>query len=786
MIGDVNQRYIGSPIFRREDERLLLGHARFIDDLPEPGGTVFLAFFRSPYPHARIKSIDIRSALAARGVVGVFIGADIASSIKPMTSPTLPGRPLLTRQNMAIDVVRHVGEAVAVVVAENAYLAEDAVELIEVDFEPLPAVLSIDEALEADAARVHDYLPDNIVFEAKGATPGIDEIFAQAPHVVSDRFSSERISAVAMEPRGFLTSFDPGTNKLQHISTAHMPHKMRWELADALQLPEKNVQVIAPHVGGSFGMKTVTRPEDVVGAIISRKLHRPVKWLQDRQDDLSLMHGRDFRIDLEMACDNDGVILGVRNNAVADVGAYPFWLVTAGLDAAGAAHHMIGPYRLKHYAFTAFATVTHRAPTASYRGVAAPICMFAFETLMDCMAGKIGISPIEIRRRNLIRKEDLPYVNAVGIPLDSASHLDCLDRALAMVGYDAFKRLHKGELESDGKYRGIGVACVTDHTGQGTSITRSRGQASRWPGFEGATIRMEPDGKVIAYISFASQGQGHATVFAQIIADYLGMPIENITVEQGDTATMPFGTGNGASRGAVVGGGAVIKASERIASKLRRIAAHTLEVSIDDVILKDGKASVIGVPDLSIAIEEISAIAYMISPKNLPEGEPIGIDATEYFDPPTSSYSNATHAVCVAVEASTGRVTIEKYVVVHDCGRVLNPLIVEGQVVGAIAQGIGSVLMEVMRFSEDGQPVTTTLLDYAIPTFLDIPTIELDHMESPSTTNPGGIKGAGESGIVGTVPALALALRDALRAFNPNFNSLPIMPDALLDIMHPA
>ncbi|MBM3451302.1 MAG: xanthine dehydrogenase family protein, partial [Armatimonadetes bacterium] len=560
--------YVGTAVPRREDERLLRGRAAFVDDLPEPAGTVFLAFLRSPYAHARIKSIDVSKAKAARGVVDVFTGALFAARTEPMVSPTLKGQPLLIRPNMAVDVARHVGEAVAVVAAESPYLAEDAVELIEVDYEPLPAALTIEQALAAAAPRVHDYLPSNHVFNLKHVVPGTDEAFAGAAHVLADRFSSARVSAVAMETRGFLTQFDAGTNKLRHYSTAHMPHKMRWEIAEALGLPEKNVQVITPHIGGSFGMKVPTRAEDVVGAVIARETGRAVKWVQDRQEDLSLMHGREFRFDVDMAFDEKGTILGVKLNAVVNIGAYPLWIATAGIDAGGAGHHMMGPYRIKHYAYDVSSVVTHTAPAAPYRGVAGPICTFATETLLEQMAAKLGIDPIEMRRRNLLTAADLPYTNAVGVIHDTASHLECLDRALAQIGYDEFKRTHSGKLGPDGKYRGIGIACMTDHTGQGTSITRSRGQASRWPGYDGASIRMEPDGKVIAYVSFGSQGQGHTTVFAQLIADHLGMPIEHVTVEQGDTATMPFGSGSGASRAAVVGGGAVVKASLRVAEKL--------------------------------------------------------------------------------------------------------------------------------------------------------------------------------------------------------------------------
>jgi len=776
--------YVGAPVFRREDSRLLLGRATFIDDVPEPFGTVFLAFARSPHAHARIKSIDTSAAMAARGVIAVLTGADIAAGTKPIVSPTLKGEPQLVRQNMAIEEVRHVGETVAVVVAENAYLAEDAIELVEVEYEQLPCVLSIADALAPGSARVHEYLAGNRVFNLKYEVPGTAEVFSRAQHVMSDRFSSERLSGVAMETRGFLTSFDRGTNKLRHMSTAQLPHKMRWELADALQLPEMSVQVIAPHVGGSFGMKTVTFPEDVVGAVISRKLGRPVKWIQDRQEDLALMHAREYRFDVEMAFDADGHILAVRNTAVVNIGAYPLWIATAGIEAGGAGHHMMGPYRIKHYAYDVSSVVTHKAPVASYRGVASPMCALSTETLLERMAARLGIDSVEVRRRNLLRPADLPFVNAVGIPHDTASHLECLDKALALTDYEQFKRTRSGKLGADGKYRGIGIACIADHNGQGTSIARSRGQSSRWPGYDGAFIRIEPDGKAVCHVSLASQGQGHQTVFAQIIADELGLPIEDVTIEHSDTAMMPFGTGTAAARAAVAGGGAVLKASQRIAAKLRRIASYLMEASPDDIVLANGKAAVPGAPELSVDIRQIAATAYVIGPQNLPQGETIGLEATEFYDPPTSSYSNATHAVQLAVDSKTGQVTIEKYVVVHDCGKRLNPLIVDGQIIGGVAQGIGSVLTEAMRFNEEGQPLTTTLLDYTVPTFLDVPRIEVHHIESVSTINPGGMKGVGEAGTIGAVPAVVMALNAAMVQFSSALTALPVWPGTLMDVMH--
>ena len=775
-------RYTGAAIPRREDERLLRGQGRYIDDLPEPFGLLYVGFLRSPHAHAVIRSINVEKAKSSPGIAAVFTGADLAKWTTPMSTPVL-GDKKLVRYNMAVDRVRYVGEPVAAVVGANPYVIEDALELIEVDYDGLAPVVSIDDARKPDAPKVYDYLPSNVVFDVKYAVPGTDEVFAKAPHVFSDTFSSTRLAGVSMETRGFVASFDKGQNKLTLWSTAQLPHKERWEVADALGLPEKNVRIISPDVGGSFGLKVPTYPEVVAGSAISRHLGRPVKWLQDRQEDLAVMHARDFQFHVELAVDNDGLILGVRNTPVVNIGAYPLWVTSAGIDSAGAGHHMMGPYKIKHYAYNALSVVTNTAPTAPYRGVAAPICTFATESLLTRAAEKLKIDPIEIRRRNLIRKEDLPYTNAVNVTHDTASHIECLQRALDRSDYLRFKQSQSGKPGNDGKLRGIGLACMTDHTGQGSSITRSRGQASRWPGYDGAMVKIEPDGKATVYVSVASQGQGHATAFAQLAADGLGLNIEDVTVEPADTANMPFGTGAGASRAAVAAGGAVIKTCAKIADKMKRIAGHMLEASPKDIVLAEGKAFVTGVPGLSVTIGKIAETAYMIGPGQMPQGESIGLDALEFYDPPSSSYAMGTHVAQVAVDPGTGLVTVERYWVVHDCGRVLNPTIVEGQIVGAIAQGIGAVLMEGARYSEDGQPLATTLLDYTIPTMLDVPEIVVEHIETPSTFTLGGMKGAGESGAVGSVPAIILAVADALSAYKPKIITMPLTPSNVLKLM---
>lgn len=774
---------VGTAQLRIEDDRLLRGKARFIDDFPVPAGTLYISFWRSPYAHARITSWNVDAARAAEGVVMVLDGATLAGATRPMQTPVVPGELTLTRPNLAVDVVRYVGEPVFAVVATDPDLAEDALELIEADFESLPHVLDWDEAMAAGAPKVHEDLPHNIVFDISANLDGLDSIFASAAHVTGDRFHSDRVSAVAMECRGFLSQFDRGTGKLIHLCTGQVPHKVRWELSQALQLREGDVTVKAPQVGGSFGMKTVTAQEDVVGAYVAKTLGAPVKWMQDRPDDLATMHGRDFHFGVEIACDAEGRLLAVRGDFIVDIGAYPLWISTAGLDVAGAGHHMMGPYRTPAYGYRARSVVSNKAGLLAYRGVAAPICTLAMETLLNRVALRVGIDPVEIRRRNLIRPADLPYKNGVGVTHDTASHLDCLDQAIELSDYRAFKAEKSGKFGADGLLRGIGLATITDHTGQGSSIMRARGQATRAPGFDAATIRIEPDGSVMVGISLASQGQGHETAFAQIVADALGLPLKDIHIVLGDTSQTPFGTGTGASRGAVAAGSATMKAANHLARKLKRIAAHNLQVAPDDIELVEGLARVRGPSNMSLAIHDLIEAAYMTSLMPMPDGEEVGLDTLQSFDPPTSTYSNATHVVQVAVDPGTGRVAVERYVIVHDCGKVLNPLIVQGQIVGAVVQGIGSVLSEAVRYDEGGQPLTTTLIDYAIPTMADVPKIELHHIETPATTNPLGVKGAGEGGIVGAVPALTLAITDALSATGVEFTAVPILPPKIVDIL---
>ena len=777
-------RVIGQRALRKEDDRLLRGFGAFVDDLPEPAGTLHVAFVLSPHPHARIRRVDAETARAADGVVEVLTGADFAGTIKPI-KPDLaqPGYQPVGRQAMATDRVRFAGELVAVVAATDRYRAEDAADLVEVDYEPLPAVVELEAARAAAAVKLHDDTADNVLFRADFKSEGFDEVFASADLVVRDYFLSHRLAALSLEPRGCLAVHDRGRDALTIWTSTQIPHMVRTGLAELLDWDETRLRVIAPDVGGGFGMKAYLYPEEVIVAALARRHGGAVKWVSDRREDLlNSTQSRDYRYDVAMAFRRDGTLLAVEAKIACNIGAYPSFPFGCSAEAGGAAIYLPGPYRLEQYAFETCAVATNTCPTGVYRGVAAPAAAFATEALMDRAARELGLDPGAIRRKNVLHKEEFPYVNVVGIRYDDGSYETCLGRALEVSGYDAFRRRLPADRLIDGKYRGIGIACIIEHTGQGASRYRQRG-ILRVPGYDSALVKLEPNGKAVAWVSQATQGQGHLTTFAQIVAQELGLELADVTIVEGDTAQGPYGTGTFASRGAVTGGGAVLRASGQVAEKIRRIAGHVLEAAPVDLELAEGHARVKGAPQLRIAIRDIAAMAYSLDHRELPPGEGFGLEATDYYDPPFASITNATHVAQVAVDPVTGLVDVERYVVVHDCGRVINPLIVDGQIQGGIVQGLGSVLCEAARYDGNGQPTTTTLMDYLLPTIADVPEIEVFHEETPSKDTAGGFKGVGEGGVIGAVPAIANAISDALHPFGARITSLPLRPDVIIAII---
>jgi carbon-monoxide dehydrogenase large subunit len=778
------KRYVGEGLLRREDDYLLRGQGRFVDDLPEPRDTIFLGFVMSPHAHARIVSIDASQALALEGVLAVLTGEDIAKIAQPLEAEIdFPGYIRHGRPPLARERVRFVGEHVAVVLAEDRYIAQDAIDLVEVVYDPLPAAADLETAHLPGAPQLHEHIPNNIIFNAKFATPGCDDEFAKGEMKLRERFRSGRVAGVPIEPRGCMALPDHVADSIVFYSSTQVPHLLRTALARCVGRSESRIRVVVPEVGGGFGTKAQIYTEEVVAAALAFKYRRPVKWIQDRREELiTSIHARDHLYDVEIAFTHDGIVTGLRLELFTNAGAYSSLPFGCTLEPTGGARMIVGPYRIRNYAYQAHAVATNTCPSGAYRGVAQPTCFLAIEGMMDRIGRKLGIDPAEVRLRNLIRPDEMPYVNVVGVRYDTGSYIAALKQAMDQIGYQAFRSTQPADRKLDGKYRGIGICSFTEISGTGAPGWRARGLV-RMPGFDTACIKVEPTGKITAYISHANGGQGHLTTFAQIAADAMGADIADVTVVEGDTAATPYGTNTFASRSAVTGGGAVIRAGRKLQEKMKRIAGEMLEAAPQDIVIRNGRAYVNGVPGLGVSFSEIAETAYSMNNRGLPQGEDYGLEATDYYDPPLATMANAVHIAQVAVDAEDGRVTIEKYVIVHDCGRIINPVIVDGQVHGGAAQGIGEALMEELVYDREGQLLNANLLDYMLPTVLDVPDYTLSHIESPTIDAEGGFKGVGEGGVIGAVPAITNAVADALSGIGVNINRIPLRPSYLRKLM---
>jgi carbon-monoxide dehydrogenase large subunit len=775
---------IGKPALRKEDPILLNGRGRFVDDVPTPAGTLHLVFVLSSRAHARVLSIGAEKARKAEGVVAVYTGHDFEARIRSLL-PDIeqPGFQPVARPVMAVDRVRFVGEMVAVVVAKDRYSAEDGANLVQVEYEDLPVLATMEAALAANAIRLHPNTRNNVLFRAVHKTEGFDAAFAAAQVVVQDTFHSPRIAGLCIEPRGCLAIYDSALDTLTFYTSTQIPHIVRTGLAEALNLDETRLRVLAPEVGGGFGTKAYLYPEELVAAFLARTLKKPIKWICDRREDmLSSVQGRGYEFHVALAFAADGQLIGAKANLLCDLGAYPGYPFGAATSAGGAAIYLPGPYRMQHYSYETRAVTTNTCPSGVFRGVAAPSAFFATEVLMDRAAKELGLDPAEIRRRNVLRGGDLPYASAVGVPFTSGTFEECLRRSLEESGYDRFRHNLPADRMVDGKLRGIGIGCIVEHTGQGASRYRLRG-IRRVPGFDSARVQLAPNGRALIYVSQASQGQGHLTSFAQVAAEQLGLELDDVSVIEGDTAQGPYGTGTFASRGAVLGGGAVMRAATVVRQKILRIAASIIEADVDDLQISASRVHLAGIPGSGVPVREIATMAYGMHDRALPPGEGFGLEATEYYDPPLSTIANATHIAQVAIDPLTGFIELERYVVAHDCGRLINPLIVEGQIHGATVQGIGGVLSEALHYGEEGQLTTTSLLDYLIPTATDVPKMAVHHEESRSPDTEGGFKGVGEGGVIGALPALANAIADALSAYHAKITRLPVRPQDVIRML---
>ena len=758
------------PIVRVEDAALVSGRGRFLGDVALPG-TLAAAFVRSPHAHARVLEVDVSAAIAQRGVVAALSGRDLAHETKPIrVRMTHPGYRPTEWPVLAPSTVRFVGEPVAVVVATDRYLAEDAAEGVVVSYEPLTAVPGIDAALDPRRPRVHEHLVDNVLFRFEGRTGDVDACFANAAVTIEETFRHDRCVAAPMEGRGALAIPEDGGGVTLWSST-QIPHLVRTAVAECLGLPETRVRVITPDVGGGFGVKMHLYPEEVAVAILARRLGRPVKWVEDRRENLlAAAHARDQVVHAAVAADASGKVLAMKATCLCDVGAYSLYPMSASLDAITAAPLIPGPYDIQAYAFEAVAIATNKSPQGAYRGVGWVMATFVRERLLDMLAARLDLDPLEIRRRNIITR--VPYTTASGMVIDGGDYHATVDRLAEVSDYETLKK--EVGISGHAAWRGIGLCVYAEPTATGSRTYRQRGVVDV-PGFDAATIRLDPTGVVHVYVSAVSQGQGHATTFAQVAADCVRVPLEHIRVVQGDTAVCPKGSGTFGSRSLVVSGGALVVAAERLREEILRIAARLLEVSPADLVDTEGGVIVRGSPGSFVSLRQIARAAADEA------GSPEGLTATAEYDPSMPTVANGAHLALVEVDPETYQVKLLRHIVVDDCGRIVNRAIVEGQVRGGIAQGIGETLLEAMVYDEDGQPLTASFMDYLVPTAMEIPEIVIEHVETRSPISPTGSRGIGEGGTLGAVGAIANAVANALAPLGVSVRALPLSVVRLFD-----
>ena len=770
---------MGRPVPRREDVDLLSGRARYIADLTRPG-MLHAVFLRSPVPHARIDAVDSGAALAMPGVRAVLTGRDIAHLVKPQPTPhRVWGQRETPYFALAIDRVRYVGEAVAIVVADTPYLAEDARELIEVEWGVLPAVADVMSSRAAGAERLYDHLPDNIAGVFDTEMGDVDRAFEEADVVVRRRFEIPRVFGCPLEGRGVLAEWDVFGGGLTVWSTTQSLHVARDCLAETLGVPEHKVRVIVPALGGGFGAKFHFYPEEVAVSLASQATGRPVRWIEDRRESfVATVHARQEIIEAEMAATADGTITAVRANIIGDMGAAlhtmaygPVWLTAV---------MMTNAYAIANARVHLEAVLTNKTPFGSYRGWGQPQANFAVERLVDAVAARLGMEPSALRRRNLIPPERFPYQGLHHV-FDSGRYVDALERALEMADLEYWRNRQR-ELWNDGRYVGIGVSFYVENTALGPSRLLNAGGVEQG-GYDIARLRVEPSGDITLFTGLCDMGQGITNALAQIIADELGVDPGSVSVVTGDTQACPrTGYGTGASRSAAVGGAAVKKACGIVREKILLIAAHMLEADPADLELVDSQVQVRGTASAHVRLSEVGRAAYLRI-IDLPEGTEPGLEAVAVFDPPQMAWSYGANVAVVEVDPGTGKVTFLDYVCVHDCGTIINPLIVEGQLHGGIAQGISMALHEELPFGEDAQPLFGSFMDYVLPTAAEVPRMRLDHQVTPSPLIPGGMKGVGEAGAIGSPAAVAGAVENALASFGVEITTLPLTPDRVLSLL---
>lgn len=775
----MSTRLFGQRIRRTEDPRLLRGEAQFIDDLTLPD-MLHVAIVRSAHAHARLLNVEVAGARAHPGVYAVYTADDLGSLMQPgavlVPPPPIPGLTFnpRTQYPLARGKVRFMGEAIAVIVASSRYVAEDAAELVVVDVEPLDAVVELESALLPNAPLVHEDLPSNLAAHVEQRRGDYAKARAAATHIIQRRFRYDRGAAAAIENRGVIASWDPRQHELTVWDTTQAPIPVRNALASSLGLSESAVRVIAPFIGGGFGPKIMFYPEELLIPWVAMQLGRPIKWIEDRSENfVATTQEREQIHDSEMALDSDGRILGVRDTFIHDTGAYDPYGLTIPINAQCT---LLGPYEVPAYESEFTVAFTNKTIVTPVRGAGRQHGVFVMERLLDFAAAELGLTAVEIRRRNYIPPNAFPYdygilfQDSAPLTYDSGNYAAAMDRAVELIDFDNFVQ-NQARLRAKGRHVGIGIVSYVEGTGIGP--------------YEGARVRVDPNGSVTLATGVGTQGQGHFTSFAQIVADQLGIGATTVRVVTGDTREMHWGTGTFASRGAVVAGSACHAAAVAVREKVVRLASEHFEAAADDLVLEGGQVYVRGSPSRAIALGELARRANPLRGAVRPGTEP-GLEATSYFGPERGATANGVHAMVVEVDPETAMVQIQRYVVVHDCGTVINPMIVEGQIHGGVALGIGNAFYEKLAYDANGQLTTASFMDYLLPTALEVPAIETAHTETPSPLNPLGMKGVGEAGAIPVAAAFAQAVENALHGSGLEILEIPLSPSRLFELISAA
>jgi aerobic carbon-monoxide dehydrogenase large subunit len=780
-VSPVLPKLIGQRIKRREDPRLIQGRATYVDDI-KIAGMQHLAFKRSEVAHGRILSIDTSAAQAIDGVEAVFTGADLVPLIGPM--PIATPFPAPEHRAVAVDVVRYVGEPIAVVIANDRYIARDAVDAIAVVYDPLPAVVDPELAMTGQPAVIHPAFPNNISIAGipggTGVTPSgvddsaIDKAFAEADVVISQRMLNQRLAPTAIEPRGVVAHYEPGKGTMTIWSSTQTPHILRSLIAAMNGLGQDQVRAIAPEVGGAFGAKANVFGEEYVAAAISKRLGLPIKWIEERSEAfLATTHGRDILAYVDLAAKRDGTVLGMKLRLVADIGAYHM-LLTAAIPTLTMLMAN-ATYDIPAIRVTVTEVFTNKMPTDSYRGAGRPEASYFVERAMDMLARELKMDPADVRRKNFIQPKQFPFQTQMGLVYDSGDYEKALDHALKIADWNKLKA-ERNAAKAQGRLVGLGLSMYVEVCGIGPSAILSVG------GWEHSQVTIERDGRISATTGVSPHGQGNETTFAQMLADQFGVPMEHVTVHHGDTGVVKQGIGTFGSRSQAVGGAALHMAGTKVRTKMAKFAASMLEAHEDDLVFENGRISVKGSPASGKPFNEVAAFAYR--PVPLPEGLEPGLSEEAFFEPSNNTYPFGCHISMLEIDRETGEPTLLKFVCVDDAGHLINPLIVEGQIHGGLAQGIGQAMIEEVVYNDDGQLVTGSFMDYAIPRATDFPRFELDNTVTPTPVNPLGAKGVGEAGTLGSTPCIVSAAVDALSEFGVRHIDMMLRPEKLWRIIH--